>query len=494
MCIRDRFRTYILGRPLTIVTANKALTFIQKCQLNCSHITRCILAIQEYDFEVVYCKGSENIVADALSQNPHDVLEDNIPEGDEETDIYAIDIQLSKQLSNITMHQLDNNKISNIVNQLNQKEKSKLSNIYQVYNHKLYRKEKGLWKLVVTPEISQELLKEIHEAYGHCGVKRTYCIFKEHFTGDHSYKFTKKLIKTCDTCQKCKDHFKKCVGLTKPILPKEKGSLVSIDYYGPLVSSTSGVKYILVIIDNFTKYVRLYPMKRATTTVTLNKLKEYIREIGKPKEILTDTGSQFTSKTWIKQSGELGIKPKFTAIRNPCTNLAERVNRQLANIFRVMVNGHQTRWAKYLKVVEKCINETNHETIEMTPFQAQWGHKPRRIWEKYVDRELMREEMKECREAIYRKLKKKGERQAKKNNENSNRVKFEVGDLVLIKTNPISDAMNKVTAKLCKLFEGPFIIKSIKGDATYELVDINKPGVIRGIFNTRQLKKYHQRE
>ena len=135
-CLK-KFRTYVLGRPLTIVTANKALTFIQKCQLNCSHITRWILAIQEYDFGIVYCKGSENIVADALSRNPHDVLEDNIPEGDEETEIYAIDIQLSKQLrkqlSNITTHQLDNNKISNIVDQLNQKEKSKLSNIYQVY-------------------------------------------------------------------------------------------------------------------------------------------------------------------------------------------------------------------------------------------------------------------------------------------------------------------------------------------------------------------------
>ena len=57
------------------------------------------------------------------------------------------------------------------------------------------------------------------------------------------------------------------------------------------------------------KRQRLYPMKRATTTVTLNKLKEYIREIGNPKEILTDNGSQFTSKTWIKQLRELGIKP-----------------------------------------------------------------------------------------------------------------------------------------------------------------------------------------
>lgn len=328
--------------------------------------------------------------------------------------------------------------------------------------------------------------------YGHCGVRRSYGIFKEHFTGDHLYKYLKRLIKTCDTCQKCKDHFKKCMGQTKPVLPKERCELISMDYYGPLISSTSGVRYILVIVDNFTKFVKLYPMKRATTAVTLNKLKNYIQEIGKPKAILTDNGAQFTSKTWVTQLNALEIKPKYTAIRNPCTNLAERVNRQLGNIFRVMVNGHQTKWAKYIKLIEKCINETHHDTIEMTPFQAQWGRRPRRAWEVYVDRELMKEDVKDCREVIYRRLKRKGERRAKKNNEGVDKVKFKEGDLVLIKTHPISDALNRVTAKFCELFEGPYVVKGIKGNATYEMAEVDKPGSIRGIFNVRQLKPYHR--
>ena len=64
-----------------------------------------------------------------------------------------------------------------------------------------------------------------------------------------------------------------------------------MDYYGPLLTSTSGVKYILVVVDNFTKYVKLYTMKKATTAITLNKLKLYIQEVGKPKSILTDNGT-----------------------------------------------------------------------------------------------------------------------------------------------------------------------------------------------------------
>ena len=93
------------------------------------------------------------------------------------------------------------------------------------------------------------------------------------------------------------------------------------------------IEYICLLYtsDNFTKYVRLYPMKKATTATTINKLRVYMQELGKPKAILTDNGAQFTSKSWVKNLIHLKIKPKYTAIRNSCTNLAERVNRQLGN-------------------------------------------------------------------------------------------------------------------------------------------------------------------
>lgn len=64
-CLK-KFRIYILGQPLTIITDNKALTFLRKCHLNNSRITRWILAIQEYNFEILHCKGRDNIVDDIL--------------------------------------------------------------------------------------------------------------------------------------------------------------------------------------------------------------------------------------------------------------------------------------------------------------------------------------------------------------------------------------------------------------------------------------------
>ena len=227
--------------------------------------------------------------------------------------------------------------------------------------------------LITTKIIKFHLLKVTKEAFITC---------------DIITKLIKQVIKPCDVCQRCKDYNKSYVGETQPIVPREKGELVSMDYYGPLPTSTGGVKFLLVIVDNFTKYVKIYAVKRAITTITVNKLRLYCDEFGKPAAILTDNGTQFTSKRWTDELNKMNITAKFTAIRNPCTNIAERINRQLGNLFRVLVSESHTRWAKYLGVIEMCLNQTYHETIKVTPHEAQLGIKPVQDWKKYIDPEM----------------------------------------------------------------------------------------------------------
>lgn len=97
-CLK-KFRMYVLGSPLTIITDNKALTFIQKCQLNNSRITRWILGIQEYDFEIIHCSGKDNIVADILSRHPEELGEDNHTfDHRDELEINSIKIKLKPEV------------------------------------------------------------------------------------------------------------------------------------------------------------------------------------------------------------------------------------------------------------------------------------------------------------------------------------------------------------------------------------------------------------
>ena len=77
MCIRDRlsvvfacgkFRTYVLGYPVTVRTDHKSISFLKRCKLSHGRLTRWILLLQEYDLKWEYTPGKKDVVADVLSR------------------------------------------------------------------------------------------------------------------------------------------------------------------------------------------------------------------------------------------------------------------------------------------------------------------------------------------------------------------------------------------------------------------------------------------
>ncbi len=69
--------------------------------------------------------------------------------------------------------------------------------------------------------------------------------------------------------------------------------MIAVDLYGPLPSSSHGYTHIFVVIDVFTKYVRLFPVKQSTAAKLVEFMRKYLKEEGKIKIILSDNGAQF---------------------------------------------------------------------------------------------------------------------------------------------------------------------------------------------------------
>jgi transposase InsO family protein len=108
-------------------------------------------------------------------------------------------------------------------------------------------------------------------------------------------------------------------------LPAAPGDLCATDFFGPLPVGRGGVRYILVILDVFSKFVKLYPLRAATTRACLNRVTEhYVTQVIQSKCILSDNGTQFASPTWRKTLAELGIDVKFSPVRHPQANHSER--------------------------------------------------------------------------------------------------------------------------------------------------------------------------
>jgi hypothetical protein len=84
----------------------------------------------------------------------------------------------------------------------------------------------------------------------------------------------------------------------------------SMDMIGKInPPSSKGYQYILAIMNYFTKWVEVIPMKLVTSKDVVNFIKEHvIHRFGIPQTIMTDGGSVFISEEFRKFAADLGIK------------------------------------------------------------------------------------------------------------------------------------------------------------------------------------------
>ena len=63
-----KLRTYLLGQTFHIVTDHQALTFLMKANYYSSRLMRWFLLLQHHSYDIVHCKGKDNIIADYFSR------------------------------------------------------------------------------------------------------------------------------------------------------------------------------------------------------------------------------------------------------------------------------------------------------------------------------------------------------------------------------------------------------------------------------------------
>lgn len=119
--------------------------------------------------------------------------------------------------------------------------------------------------------------------------------------------------------------------------------LISIDFCGPCPVSRGGAKYILAVLDVFSKYVALYGIRMADARTTIRKIyTDYVPRCGKPMRIKTDHGTQITSEAWSDKLRDEVIQAVFSSIRHPQSNAIERVNQEIGRFFRMLISDRRT--------------------------------------------------------------------------------------------------------------------------------------------------------
>ena len=267
---------------------------------------------------------------------------------------------------------------------------------------------------------------------------------------------------------------------------------MAVDFYGPLPKSVGGVVYLFVLVDVFTKWVTLYPVKRATTDAIVKRMeKEYFRDVGCPKRVLCDHGTQFTAKRWKAFLDSHSIRLIFSSVRHPQGNPAERIMRELNRLFRTYRRQQHKGWARNIPEFSRMLNEAVHESTGFAPCELHFGRAP--------DSEVRRsgsfppgKTLFDKHAQLYFAHKQMTARAARRKNEHSSiwgQSVLEPGTLVLLKSLPIPGDPLTETKKFLPLFEGPYRVKERLASKTY-ILEHPESGARRGQFHLSHLKPF----
>ena len=266
---------------------------------------------------------------------------------------------------------------------------------------------------------------------------------------------------------------------------------VHIDVVGPFPISASGNKYVLVMVDQFTRWVEVAAIPEQTAEVTATKLlQEFISRFGSPLEIHTDQGRNFESSLFRDLCELLQIAKTRTTPYHPASNgQVERFNRTLLQMIRCYVEKNQREWDKNLHLLASAYRSSPHALTGYTPNRMMLGrevHQPQgitlRVQEVNAHRSPPAEyvadleaNMLDIHELARERLRTSQLRSKKDHDLRARQRTFKPGDLVYVR----DDARKKgQSPKLKPRWRGPALITEKMGNVLYRVQEGRKERVL----------------
>jgi hypothetical protein len=180
------FRHMLLGHRIVVHTDHKNLTH-PNSKHSSDHVLQQRLALEEYGVEINYIAGDKNVVADALSRLPTEELF-NL----DNSDVFSLNLAViaEKQAA-------DNNLQQHLLCEP-PKYKQAVRDGVTLYVHTATQ------TIYVPVSLHQSILQWYHTSLQHPGIKRMQATIKESFYWPGIDASVESLVRTCNTCQKCK--------------------------------------------------------------------------------------------------------------------------------------------------------------------------------------------------------------------------------------------------------------------------------------------------
>ena len=319
------FRIYLYGVRFTLITDHEPLKWLMTQTKLMGRKARWVCTLQEFDFEVIHRSGLTHGNADSLSRSPldtpadftsarldhdrdaplrtsfclsqlsHPVLlslhlatspgDDRLPVGGGSKDIWD-DVQVLDYLQ-FSVLPTDATSHAHIL--------SRAATFQWVNTNLVHTLADGNQRVVPPPEERGPLIRHLHRRCGHFGQKRTLSLLRNMYWWPGLDLQVRHEVRSCSLCDQVKSgmhHADPAILHSLPIM----GMFYrwSLDMAGPFPISRRGNRYILVMIEHFSKWIEVVVLPRKESRLTADAFLQRILTLyGAPAEVLTDNGTEF---------------------------------------------------------------------------------------------------------------------------------------------------------------------------------------------------------
>lgn len=451
-----RFHVYLFGIPFKILTDCDSFRLTLNKQSVNPRISRWAMFLQSYDYQVEHRPGSRMKHVDALSR------------------CHSICILEANSLERTLLLKQDQDKV---IQEIRKRLELSEDKCFELRDGLVYRKvRKGRLLFYVPESMETNIIRTCHDDVGHVGVEKVVT----NITSLYWFPKIRSKVKVyTSNCLKCIE-FSPASGKREGFLHGiPKGSVpfntIHVDHCGPFEKTGRGNRHILSIVDGFTKYIRLYACKTVASKETISHLRDYFRSYGRPRRIVSDRGTCFTSDEFGGFSRDESISHVCVAVGTPRANgQVERFNRVITPMLGKIVEDPR-KWDIALPSVEYAINNTTSRSTGETPSRLLFGieqngpvnDKLKLYLSQGIIEDRNLEEIRESASRNIDKIQTTNERYY--NSKHKAATVYAQGDYVMIRNIDTTVGVNK---KLIPKFKGPYVVKEVLDQDRYIVSDI----------------------
>ena len=474
-----QFRHYLLGCKFSLLTDHAPLQWLSSQKME-GLLARWALAFQEYNFTIVYRKGSENQNADALSRQ--------FEHWDDQSAATLVTPPLTEDLK---LHQQQDKVIFQLYEALLQDSKPPCA---KQWSHLPLNRYRQLWPQLLiknnlvcrryTPGPTSEplivpiipstyqatLLFQYHDhpQAGHLGTDKTAAKIRQVGYWVGMLHDIDTYCQNCLVCQASKQPTPQKVPMINMPIGKP-WDMIAVDILQVPVSSQNN-KYLLVVQDYFTKWVEAIPLPDQTAKRVTRELVQVFAKYGLPTALHSDQGRNFESAMLQQTLDAFGIrKSRTTAYHPEGYGMVERFNHTLLQLLRTYTETHD-EWEHYLPFVLFAYRTAVHSSTGVSPFALMFGRSPaqnpfptKMAYDAVSYQSQLRTKLAQLSDFVETHLAQAAYKQKTAYDQHTQQRNFKIGNPVWLSS--------PTAGKLDFKWEGGWKILSVQGPATYTITD-----------------------